>query len=166
MVGEGRFSSYTASSSTFGAGMFSVGQSDQAKAEYRWQRETKRCTRTQSSASQLLYLSRLAESSPLPRPMGSTHTLQITHTLHVDGMARVENGWQTSNGGAAQVHQDFTICTSGGHTRALKAQRRGRGRGVLGITQGSHLASSLSSAIASSASHMAFCGIASLIWGG
>ena len=75
--------------------------------------------------------------------MGSTHTLQVTHTLHVDAMACVENGWQTSNGGAVQDNQDSTIDSSGDETRALKAQRRGIWRGVLGVAQGSRLASSL-----------------------
>ena len=73
-------------------------------------------------------------------PWGS-HTPQVTHTLHVDVMACVENCWQTSNGGAVQENQDCTIYTSGDQTRALKAQRRGRWRGGLGITQGSRLAS-------------------------
>jgi hypothetical protein len=81
--------------------------------------------------------------------MGSTHTLQVTHTLHVDAMAYVEKDWQTSNGGALQDDQDCTIDPSGGQTRTLKAQRRGIWRGVLGMVQGSHLASSLLSAIKS-----------------
>ena len=121
-----------------------MGQSDQAKAEYRWQSETKRGTRAQSSASRLLYLSKAHGVYPL--------SLQVTHTLHVDAMACVENGWQTSNGGAVQEDQDCTIDSSGDQTRALKAQRRGRGRGVggqlLGTAEGLHLAFSLENATA------------------
>jgi hypothetical protein len=89
--------------------MFSVGQSDRAKAEYRWQIETERVTRAQSSAPRLLYLS---------KAHGVLPTLsRFTHSLHVDAMAGVENGWQTSNGGAVQDDQDCTVDCSAGQTR-------------------------------------------------
>ena len=106
--GEGRFSSYTASSSTFGAGMFL------------WVRVIKprqntdgKVKRKEAQGPSLL----LPDSYTSPRPMGSTHSLQATHTLHVDAMACVENGWQTSNGGAMQDDQDCTVVCSAGQTR-------------------------------------------------
>lgn len=54
------------------------------------------------------------------------------HTLHLDGMASVNEDWQTSSCGECQDDQDLAMRFHGSdqETRALKAQRRGRGRGV------------------------------------
>jgi len=106
--GEGRFSSYTASSSTFGAGMFFFGskQSSQGKIPI-----AKRFEKNHNSPSLLLpdsYTSHFTHNQARPQdPWG----LQVTHTLHVDAMAYVENGWQTSN---VQDDQDCTVDSSVG----------------------------------------------------